>query len=203
MILIACALPQELRAFDPSPQERMLFTGVGPVEAAIATARALATGAYTAVVNAGIAGIDRSAGRVGDAFVIHTETLADFGLEGGGMLTLPGGATLAETAVSDPQVVVRCVAAGLPSAAGLTVAQVTTTDTTAARLRARYAAAVESMEGFSVLRAAADAGIPAVEVRGISNFVGDRDRGEWDFGSGTRAAVAALRHVLTILKESR
>ena len=35
------------------------------------------------------------------------------------------------------------------------------------------------MEGFAVLRAAALAGVPAVEVRVISNEIGEADRSLW------------------------
>ena len=48
---------------------------------------------------------------------------------------------------------------------------------------------VEGMEGFAVLRAAALAGVPAIEVRAISNEVEELDRGRWRF----EAAFAAVR----------
>jgi hypothetical protein len=38
---------------------------------------------------------------------------------------------------------------------------------------------VEAMEGFGVLRAAALAGVPAVELRAVSNAVDERDRTQW------------------------
>jgi futalosine hydrolase len=47
-----------------------------------------------------------------------------------------------------------------------------------------------------VLRAAAVANVPAIEVRGISNYVGDRAMSEWDFAAGARAAARALEAVL-------
>ena len=75
----------------------------------------------------------------------------------------------------------------------------TTTDASALRLWERYGADVESMEGFSVLRAAAVARVPALEVRGISNYVGDRARAEWDFAAGARATAAALDAILEAL----
>ncbi len=196
MILVVCALPEELRGFTAPGHVRVLPVGVGPVEAAIATARALARERFEYVVNAGIGGIFRSRGTVGDTFAIATEFLADFGLEGGEPLVLPGGARLADRATADSVLVRRCAELGMHVGVGLTVAQITTTDATAARLHARYGADVESMEGFSVLRAAADAGIPAVEVRGISNVVGDRARGEWNFAAGARATVRALEAIV-------
>ena len=49
--------------------------------------------------------------------------------------------------------------------------------------------AVESMEGFAVLRAAALAGVPAIEVRAVSNEIEEPDRGRWRFDE----ACAAVR----------
>jgi futalosine hydrolase len=48
------------------------------------------------------------------------------------------------------------------------------------------------MEGFAVLRAAEKAGIPAIEVRGISNVVGDRAKSGWDFAAGVRGLESVL-----------
>jgi futalosine hydrolase len=55
------------------------------------------------------------------------------------------------------------------------------------------------MEGFSVLRAAAQAGVPALEVRGISNYVGPRETSEWNFNAGAQAAARALDAILDVL----
>jgi nucleoside phosphorylase len=51
---------------------------------------------------------------------------------------------------------------------------------------------VEAMEGFAVLRAAALAKVPAVEVRVVSNSVDESDRSRWEFD----AALATLAGVL-------
>jgi futalosine hydrolase len=48
------------------------------------------------------------------------------------------------------------------------------------------------MEGYAVLRAAALAGVPAVEVRVLSNAVGEPDRAKWRFGEAKDALAAAL-----------
>ena len=55
---------------------------------------------------------------------------------------------------------------------------------------------VEAMEGFGVLRAAVEAGIPAIELRAISNMVEETDRTNWDFPGGLRAVAEAGRVVL-------
>jgi nucleoside phosphorylase len=35
------------------------------------------------------------------------------------------------------------------------------------------------MEGFGVLRAASLAGVPAIEIRAVSNEIGEQDRSRW------------------------
>ncbi len=196
MILVVCALLPELRYFEPREGVEIFGCGVGPVEAAAETARKLAERRYDAVINAGIAGAFRERARIGDAVLIREETLAELGLEGGGALSLPGGAKLVERCEAGAALFAQASSSGLVTGCGLTVAQITTTDATARRLRERYAADVESMEGFSVLRAAALAHTPAIEVRGISNYVGDRAASEWNFEAGARAAAAGLVAVL-------
>jgi futalosine hydrolase len=196
VILVVCALPEELRFAAERADVEIFPCGVGPVEAAVGTARKLALARYDAVVNAGIGGAFRGSARVGDALLVSDETFADFGLEGPGELTLPGGATLVDRERADPALLARCLPLRIPLGRGLTVAEVTSTDATAARLTSRYRCDVESMEGFSVLRAAAVARIPALQVRGISNYVGDRARSEWNFAAGARAVAVALDAVL-------
>jgi futalosine hydrolase len=196
MILVVSALLPELRYFEPREGVELFGCGVGPVEAAAETARKLAERRYDAVINAGIAGAFRQRARIGDAILISDETLAELGLEGGGPLSLPGGATLIERCEADGTLLGRAKTSGLAIGRGLTVAQITTTDATARRLRERYASDVESMEGFAVLRAAALARVPAIEIRGISNYVGDRAASQWNFDAGARAVAAGLGAVL-------
>jgi futalosine hydrolase len=194
-----CALPAELRAFVPPPGVEVLACGIGPVEAASATARALAMDRFDAVVNAGIGGAFRGRGAIGEATIVRDERLADFGLEGGAPLTLPDGARLVDEVASSPELLARCAELPHRVGRGLTVATVTTTRATAERLQRTYDADVESMEGFAVLRAAALAKVPAIEVRGISNYVDDRAQSEWDFAAGSRAVCAALDAIVRCL----
>lgn len=200
MILVVCALPAELRSFTNPPGVEIFACGVGPVEAALRTARKLATASYDLVVSAGIGGAFPGRSRVGDAVLVTSETYADFGLEGGGELAVPPG-TLVDIAHADAGLLVRLGEdPALPCGTGITVSAVTATAATGERLAARYGAAVESMEGFAVLRAATLAGTPALEVRGISNYVGERARSAWDFEAGEIATAAALTRMLDRLR---
>ena len=191
-----CALAAELRGYEKPEHVEVLTCGVGPVEAAAETARLLTLGRFSAVVNAGIGGAFRGRAKLGDAIIVNEERLADFGLEGGAPMSLPDGAHLEERVAASPELLARCEGLPYSVGSGLTVTRVTTTDATAARLARTYGADVESMEGFAVLRAASLAGIPALEVRGISNYVGDREQAQWDFRAGSGAVVAALEAIV-------
>ena len=59
---------------------------------------------------------------------------------------------------------------------------------------------VEAMEGFAVLRAARQAGVPAVELRAISNVVEEPDRARWDIQGGLDAIASAGRTALDALR---
>lgn len=193
MILLACAVAEELAWWHPRDGVTVLVTGVGPVEAAAAVAHALASQRYKLVINAGIAGAYEGAARVGDGVVVSEERM-EIDYESGAPLPLPGGLHTVETARSEPMLVEKLVHAGFPVLRGLTAPRVTTTESTARRLAA-LGVQTESMEGFAVLRAAQLAGISAIEVRGISNRAGAPDQRAWDWAAG----IAGTKHVLLAL----
>jgi nucleoside phosphorylase len=56
------------------------------------------------------------------------------------------------------------------------------------------------MEGFAVLRAAELAGIPALEVRVVSNDIDEPDRARWRFDDALAALDEALPRLLAELR---
>lgn len=190
MILVTCAVGKELGFFSPQPHVEMLVTGVGVVEASSAVSRALAQSPYDLVINAGIAGAFAGVADVGDGVVVSDEFF-ELDIETGERIILPDGAPIVDRAHSDLTLVDRLVELGFARVSGVTVSRVTATEASAERL-AMHGVGVESMEGFAVLRAAEIAGVRALEVRGISNIVGSRERSRWDFTAG----VAGLERVL-------
>ena len=56
------------------------------------------------------------------------------------------------------------------------------------------------MEGFAVLRAAELAGVPALEVRAVSNDVDEPDRSQWRFDDALAALADALQRLLEELR---
>lgn len=158
---------------------RTVVSGIGPVEAALATARAIARETPTAILQIGIAG---------------ARTLPH--------ASLVLGSEAVYCDVLDPLARIPRVErvkpdAGLLAAASgaLPKAQVLPIGTTG-RVGGGAACEVEAMEGFGVLRAAALAGIPALEFRAISNLVTEADRDRWRVDDALDALRVALPPLL-------
>ncbi|MGA8473999.1 MAG: futalosine hydrolase [Candidatus Cybelea sp.] len=196
MILLACAVEAELRFWEPRDDVVTLVMGVGPVEASCALTAALCERRYRLVVNAGLAGAFDGTARVGDA-VIVAEDMMELGLESGAPLRLPSGERTFDTARSDASLVARLGGKEFLTVRGVTVSRVTSTEQTARRLAAKLGAQVESMEGFAALRAAERMGVPAIELRGISNRCGERASSGWNFDAG----IAGLARITRSLVE--
>lgn len=169
MILVVAATPEELRGAEGAAT---FVCGVGPVEAAARTAAALAGQPPKALLHVGIAG-----GRAFDepVFVIGSEAVY--------------------CDADDPRWIELRLAAdpALVDAArrALPAARVEPIGTTA-RVGGSTGCEVEAMEGYAVLRAAALVDVPAIEVRVLSNAVGEPDRAKWRFDDAKSELAAAL-----------
>ena len=70
---------------------------------------------------------------------------------------------------------------------------------TSARVGGTTGCDIEAMEGFGVLRAAAAAGIPAIEVRAVANEVEEPDRALWRFDDALAALAEAVPRLVRAL----
>jgi futalosine hydrolase len=148
--------------------------GVGPVEAAAATAAAIAHHRPSAVLHVGVAGARAASAISPLQFVIGSAAhYSDLGVP----------ERLAPARVLPDAALVAAMQRALPSAVLCEIG-------TSARVGGTSGCEVEAMEGFAVLRAAELAGIPAVEVRVISNLVEEADRTKWVLDDAFAAVVA-------------
>jgi futalosine hydrolase len=152
--------------------------GIGPVEAALRTARALEERRPDAVVHVGIAG---SRTLAPPALVLGSEAVYCDVIDPGS--TLPR----VERARPDTALLER-VRAALPEAHLLPIA-------TCGKVGAGSGFDVEAMEGFGVLRACELARVPAVELRAISNSPDETDRTLWRKDDAFAALAAALQRL--------
>jgi len=78
----------------------------------------------------------------------------------------------------------------------VTVSSVTGTAARAAELQGRYGAVCENMEGASVAHVCVLHGMPFLEVRGMSNMVGERDKRRWRLEAAASVAQRAVAGML-------
>lgn len=154
-----------------------LVCGVGPVEAAASTARALAGDRPEAVVHVGVAG---ARGITPGALVVGTESV---------YCDIVAEIPVIDRVAPDPELL-EAVRTVLPDALALPIG------TSAAVGGADTGLRVEAMEGFGVLRACAQAGVPVVEIRAVSNEITEADRARWRIGRAIEALAEALPAVL-------
>jgi futalosine hydrolase len=174
-VLVVAATERELALLDGLDT---LCCGIGPVEAAVQTARALAERKPEAVLHVGIAG---SRTLEPPALVLGSESVyCD-------VVDPASSMPRVERAGPDPALLER-VRAALPEAHLLPIA-------TGGKVGAGSGFDVEAMEGFGVLRACELAGIPAVELRAISNSPDESDRTLWRFDDAFAALAAALQRL--------
>lgn len=175
MILVVAATDFEGALVDGAPDTRVVVCGIGPVEAAVATGRAIAEGRPTALLQIGIAGAQSLPN---GAIAIGSEAVYCDVLD-------PGSRIPRVWRVAPDGALVAAAQRALPDAHVVPIA-------TTGRVGGGTACEVEAMEGFGALRAAELAGVPALEVRAISNAVAEADRSRWNID----AALAALRDAL-------
>jgi futalosine hydrolase len=172
VILLVAATNEELAPLDGV---RAITSGLGPVDAALATLGGLADGLPRAVLHVGIAGVRRRAQLPLLEIVVGSEAIySDHRLR-----TLPPPVEWPDDGL------VAAARRACPGAHVLPIA-------TSGRVGGGEGADVEAMEGYGVLRAAARAGVPAVEVRVISNEVEEEDRARWRFAE----AFSLLQSIL-------
>jgi futalosine hydrolase len=206
-ILVVTSVRAETKAIGALDGVTVVTAGIGRANAAVAAAEAILCGdaAFDAVLSAGVAGaLPDSALAIGDAIVATACVYAEEGLATpAGWLDMTGlGFSLGDFEGN-----------AVPVDAGLlgkleprfrcgpiaTVATCSGTDAAAREVVRRTGAIAEAMEGAAVVHAARRLGVPAIELRVISNTTGDRDRQQWDLRGALEALGPAVRTAVDAL----
>lgn len=181
-VLVIAATEAEINPFLGLPaQQRQgmdtLITGVGMVATALTLGERLANTRYDVLLNVGIAGSFRRSIALGEVVWVVEDIYSELGVEDGERFIDSETAGLAPSrfysGYSHPSV------ENLRSCKGITVNTVHGNDTAIKAVIERFSADVESMEGAVVFQAAQHFGIPALQVRAISNYVERRNKASW------------------------
>ena len=206
-ILIVTAVQQEADAICFSDSTYVVVGGIGRTNAAVATTSAIHTeDPFDLVISAGLAGsLPQTKLTIGDVVVADSCVYVEEGLitsDGFQDMEAMGfslGDFSGNTVPVDATLLGRLDAVGVTGSIA-TVATCSGTDEQASLVAERTGCVCEAMEGAAVVHAARIAGLPASEIRVISNTTGNREAQKWDLelafanlGVAINAAVAALQ----------
>jgi futalosine hydrolase len=192
--LVVC-VATEMEGALLRPHFPVLCTGVGAVNAAYTLTRFLEREGAKAVVVCGIGGAYPGSDLpTGSVVCAESECYGDLGAASpGGFLDMQ---ELGFPVISGPAPLYNVLPMQLYPAARrvpfITVNTCTGDDAAAAAMAVRTGGCVENMEGAAIAHVAMLFGIPAGEIRGISNSVGNRDRTAWRVKEAAIAAQEAL-----------
>lgn len=186
--------------------------GMGKVNAAHSATVALRAGPFAGVIGFGIGGAYPGSGlAVGDLAVATAEEYGDEGsLTPDGWISCEGigiplvnrnGRQLYNRFDCDAElteIASRAAAQSATARSGtfLTLSCCSGTDESAARMERRFGAICETMEGAAYAHIAALYDVPFVEIRGISNLVGNRNPAAWRVSAAAEASAVAVTALL-------
>jgi futalosine hydrolase len=183
----------------------ILITGVGSNATTYYLTRYLQHKKPDLVIQAGIAGAFDKTIPLGAVFAVTQDVFADLGVqEKSGFqhvmdmqLAAPDELPFTNGLLVNPytNLIKRTK---LKKAKAVTVNEITTRKKTAAYYTRRYKAKLESMEGAALHYACALEGISFLQLRGISNYVRERNKKKWKIG----LAIQSLNKELVRLLES-
>lgn len=176
----------------------LLITGVGLLACTYALTKEVITNRPDMIIQAGVAGSLQAAQPLAQVVVVKSEYVGDLGVQENGRFqslfdlklqyqnSLPwqaGRLTNHHHILNDT---------GLPVVDGVTVNEISTNEATIQYYRDQLGVQVESMEGAALHYIGLLEKIPFLQIRSLSNFIGERDKAKWKM----KEAIAALNREL-------
>ena len=161
-------------------------SGVGLLASAVALTRLAIEERPDLIIQAGIAGSFHKKTAPGKIVVINNEQLGDTGVMEKGhwkdifdlKLEKSSYHPFEKRKLPNPWLKTYNVL-GLPEVDAITVNQISTDPTLIKKLEKKYSPITESMEGAALHYVGRETGIPFIQIRAISNYVGERDKSKW------------------------
>jgi len=163
----------------------ILVTGVGLIAATYHITKAVYQKRPQLILQAGIAGALDNNLKLGSVVIIESETIGDLGvMEQGSFRSLFDMKFVQEN--DRPWTNARLLNATgildallLPRVKGISINEITTLPSRIEHYKDTLGASVESMEGAALHYVGLMENIPFLQVRSLSNFVGERDKSKW------------------------
>jgi len=192
-VLIVAATEFEIKPLIQAQRNvEMLITGIGSSATIYHLTKKLLTNHYDLVIQAGIAGMFAGKFTLGAVVFVKEDAFADIGIEEKGELRTIfeyGFLDKNEFPFSDgkllnPSAILEKIP--LPAATAITVNMVSDNFVHNENFRQKYHADIESMEGAAFHYVCLQHKINFLQVRSLSNVVGERDKSRWVIDSSIR-----------------
>jgi len=176
-----CAnITPELKTAYNGHEISVLITGAGMVATAFVMGKHLAQNQYDLAINLGIAGSFDKGFALGDVVEISEDTLAELGAEDDEDFITIDRLGLGESTFRSTYTLPGDF--NLQKANAITVNTVHGNDASIKKLSGYIDAQIESMEGAAFFYACKQVGVPALQIRAVSNYVEKRNRDAWQIG---------------------
>lgn len=164
---------------------QFLVTGVGVVAATYSLTKFVGSHRPALILQGGVAGCFDENIALGTTVVVQNESIADLGVVQNKRFTSVFEMGLAEED-SFPwkngklyNVHAHTLQTGLPLADSITVNEITTNIERIRHYKNSLGAVIESMEGAALHYVALMESVPFLQIRAVSNYIGERDKSKW------------------------
>jgi len=179
-----------------------LTTGIGMLATAVRLSAAVQNSDFDLIIQAGIAGtFDNNLALCG-VYRISEDTVADMGVEEDhvwkdvfDMQLVKGNEKPFRNGKLYAPVLAASYLEGIPPATAISVNEISTRLERIKQLRKKYNPALESMEGAALHFIGAEYNIPFIQLRAVSNYIGERDKANWKI----KEAITNLNETLSLL----
>ena len=210
-ITIAAATRLELKEAVLKKANRhvvdILYTGVGILSSAVRLTQYALQQKPGLIIQAGIAGSFDATLALGEVVAIQKECVGDTGVQEKGEwkdVFDMGFQQADEPPFSNKYLVNNRLhqfnLLRLPEVTGTTINQITTGAGSIYMLQTKYGAQAESMEGASLHYVCNLYNIPFIQVRAISNYVGERDKTKWKIKEAIENLNETVMHMLQLIE---
>ena len=208
-VLVIAATDRELSGLKeisfthPSLKVHTAVTGVGLLPSSYAIMQLIARLKPDLMIQVGIAGSFNPTLVLGTAVTVRQEILADMGV-----YETDGYHDIFELGLAEENVppfeqgaIVNhhdhlIESASLPAVSAVSVNEISTSAEKINVFAEKYKADIESMEGAALHYVCAMQQIPFIQIRGISNLVGERDKTKWKIPESMLAATNACINLI-------
>ena len=179
------------------------ITGVGMLAAAVSLTKLALIHKPSLIIQVGIAGCFDTSIALGKVVLVKEEILGDTGVEENGEwkdLFKTKFIAPDDVPFTNGRLVNKHLSAynhsQLSEVTALTVNEITTRPERIAQQRSLYNPTIESMEGAALHYVGNDLNIPYLQIRGLSNCIGERDKSKWQIKEAIENANKVLLNLV-------